>query len=117
MSVTSTVQQQGDRMPMNGHTMRSPLLPPPPPVLQRSNNNNDDPMRTSTTTTTKTTLDGGVSYAQQHLGISLSDGLKKAYDECKSKVERIAGQCRAKNRKFRYVQGFYIHLSPFPCLR
>ena len=74
MSVTSTVQQQGDRMPMNGHTMRSPLLPPPPPVLQRSNNNDDDPMRTSTTTTTKTTLDGGVSYAQQHLGISLSDG-------------------------------------------
>jgi hypothetical protein len=53
-----------------------------------------------TTTTTKST---SVSYAQQQLGVSLSEGLKKAYDGCKAKVERIALQCRAKNRKFRYV--------------
>jgi hypothetical protein len=50
--------------------------------------------------TTKTTSNS-VSYAQQQLGVSLSEGLKKAYDECKAKVERIAAQCRAKNRKFR----------------
>ena len=62
--------------------------------------------------TTKTTSNS-VSYAQHQLGVSLSEGLKKAYDECKAKVERIAAQCRAKNRKFRYIA---ILLSrPCPC--
>ena len=66
--------------------------------------------------TTKTTSNT-VSYAQQQLGISLSEGLKKAYNECKAKVERIAAQCRVKNRKFRYKDSFVLfplslHLAP-----
>ena len=61
------------------------------------------PQQPPVTTTTTTTKGTSVSYAQQQLGVSLSEGLKKAYDGCKAKVERIALQCRAKNRKFRYV--------------
>ncbi|KAF8160001.1 hypothetical protein B0H34DRAFT_782523 [Crassisporium funariophilum] len=45
-----------------------------------------------------------ISYAQQQLGASLTEGLAKAHAECKAKVERIAAQCRAKNRKFRDVE-------------
>lgn len=57
--------------------------------------------------TTKTTANS-VSYAQHQLGVSLSEGLKKAYNECKTKVERIAAQCRVKNRKFRYKHSFVL---------
>ena len=88
MSVSSTVQRDRGR---NRHVqvMRptQPLcrsISPPPPI------------------TTKTTANTSVTYAQQQLGVSLSEGLEKAYDECKAKVERIAAQCRVKNRKFRY---------------
>ena len=51
----------------------------------------------------KTTKSVGhtVSYAQQQVGASITQGMQKAYDECKATVERIATQCRAKNRKFR----------------
>ena len=51
----------------------------------------------------KTTKSVGhtVSYAQQQVGASVTQGMQKAYDECKATVERIAAQCRAKNRKFR----------------
>ena len=86
MSV-STVQR--DRAPNRHVQVGQPTQPlcrsnsPPPPI------------------TTKTTSNS-VSYAQQQLGVSLSEGLKKAYNECKAKVERIAAQCKAKNRKFRY---------------
>ncbi|KAF8889514.1 hypothetical protein CPB84DRAFT_1711621 [Gymnopilus junonius] len=45
-----------------------------------------------------------VSYAQQQLGVSVTKGMRKAYDECKATVERIAAQCRAKNRRFRDVE-------------
>jgi hypothetical protein len=51
----------------------------------------------------KTTKSVGhtVSYAQQQVGASVTQGMQKAFDECKATVERIAAQCRAKNRKFR----------------
>ena len=38
-----------------------------------------------------------VSYAQQRLALSLSEGLKKAHNECKAKVECNAAQCRVVN--------------------
>lgn len=66
--------------------------------------------------TTKTTSNS-VSYAQQHLGVSLSEGLKKAYNECKAKVERIAAQCRVKNRKFRYTNVLLLLPYVAPNLR
>lgn len=80
----STIQR--DRIP-NGH-----VRPSTQQIPQQSN---------IPQITTETTTLNSVSYAQYQLGISLSEGLKKAYDECKAKVERIAAQCRAKNRKFR----------------
>ena len=83
MSVASTVQR--DRVP-NGHAR----------VVRPSTHTNSPQVPITTNTTSKS-----VSYAQQQLGVSLSEGLKQAYDECKAKVERIAAQCRAKNRKFR----------------
>ena len=88
MSVSSTVQRDGGR---NRHVqvMRPTRSNSPPPV------------------TTKT-ISNSVSYAQQQLGVSLSEGLEKAYNECKAKVERIAAQCRVKNRKFRYKHPFVL---------
>jgi hypothetical protein len=86
MSVASTVQR--DRVP-NAHHARVVR-----PSTQPYSNSPQLPITTNTTS-------NSVSYAQQQLGVSLSEGLKKAYDECKAKVERIAAQCRAKNRKFR----------------
>ncbi|KAF8194988.1 hypothetical protein BJ912DRAFT_1085666 [Pholiota molesta] len=62
-----------------------PTLPPPQPEV--------------TVNTVNT-----VSYAQQQLGASATEGMRRAYAECKAAVARIAAQCRAKNRKFRDVE-------------
>ena len=84
MSVSSTAQRIPNRHVQFGRPTQPMCRPNSPPPI-----------------TTKTSSNS-VSYAQQQLGVSLSEGLKKAYNECKAKVERIAAQCRVKNRKFRY---------------
>ena len=92
MSIASSVQQQQrDRMPKNGHVH----------VVGPLKDADDLPQSLHNKPIIGTTKTNSVCYAQQQLGVSLSEGLKKAYDECKAKVERIAMQCRAKNRKFR----------------
>ena len=92
MSVSSTVQR--DRGP-NRHVQ----------VMRPTHRSNSPPPITTKTTS------NSVSYAQQQLGVSLSEGLEKAYNECKAKVERIAAQCRVKNRKFRYYNRLFRFVS------
>jgi hypothetical protein len=94
MSVSSTAQR--DRIP-NRHVQIGR------PTQHMCRPNSPPPITTKTTS-------NSVSYAQQQLGVSLSEGLKKAYNECKTKVERIAAQCRVKNRKFRYKHSFVFVL-------
>ena len=73
--------------------------------VMRSHNHCVDPtLLLRSHTHTQTTLDS-VSYSQQKLGISLSEGLEKTY---KAKVERIAKQYRVKNRKFRGKLPFFV---------
>jgi len=49
-------------------------------------------------------LPGNIAtYTKQQVGASITEGFEKAYNECKANVERIAKNCRAKNRKFRYA--------------
>ncbi|KAF6759436.1 hypothetical protein DFP72DRAFT_885180 [Ephemerocybe angulata] len=45
-----------------------------------------------------------VTYAQYQLGVSISQQKRQAFAECKAQVERIAAQCRRKNRKFRDIE-------------
>ena len=102
MSVSSTVQR--DR----GHNRHVQVMRPPQPMC-RSNSRSPPPPITTTKTTSNS-----VVYAQQQLGVSLSEGLEKAYSECKAKVERIAAQCRLKNRKFRYKLLLCFFPYPWP---
>lgn len=102
MSVSSTVQR--DR----GHNRHVQVMRPAQPMC-RSNSRSPPPPITTTKTTSNS-----VVYAQQQLGVSLSEGLEKAYSECKAKVERIAAQCRLKNRKFRYKLLLCFFPYPWP---
>ena len=52
---------------------------------------------TSTSTTTTAT------FPQHRPGLLVTKELDDAIQDCKEKVERIAKDCRAKNRKFRWV--------------
>jgi hypothetical protein len=99
MSVSSIVQRDRDR----GRNRHVQVMRP-----CRSNSISPPPIATKTTS-------NSVSYAQQQLGVSLSEGLDKAYNECKAKVERIAAQCRLKNRKFRYELTFVLFFPCPPC--
>ncbi|PPQ91204.1 hypothetical protein CVT25_001220 [Psilocybe cyanescens] len=71
----------------------------PPLTRNASPDRNVGPKQKTTTSTVNM-----VSYAQQQLAVSITEGMKQAYDECKATVHRIAAQCRAKNRKFRDVE-------------
>jgi len=42
---------------------------------------------------------------KNQVGVLVTAELDKALKSCKEKVERIARDCRAQNKKFRYVQG------------
>jgi len=42
---------------------------------------------------------------RNQVGVLVTAELDKALKSCKEKVERIARDCRAQNKKFRYVQG------------
>ncbi|KAJ6621539.1 hypothetical protein B0H10DRAFT_2017728 [Mycena sp. CBHHK59/15] len=54
----------------------------------------------------KATESGKASFAQQEkrAGLLVTDELEKALAQCKALVERIAKDCRAKNRRFRDVE-------------
>ena len=56
-----------------------------------------NPLRVTTSSTNI------VSYGQKQLGVSVYAEKEKAIAECKALVERIAKQCRAQNRKFRWA--------------
>jgi len=56
---------------------------------------------------------------KNQVGVLVTAELDKALKSCKEKVERIARDCRAQNKKFRYIQGltrfFEKKSSSFVC--
>ncbi|KAF4610983.1 hypothetical protein D9613_006504 [Agrocybe pediades] len=82
----------------HGVNWHSPILPPatlPVPLAPKADVQQDSSSKELSLT----------SYTQSHLcGISIVAERDAAYAECKATVERIARQCRAKNRKFRDVE-------------
>ncbi|PPR07664.1 hypothetical protein CVT26_001594 [Gymnopilus dilepis] len=104
MSVASSRRSRSrDRGRRNGDYHYQPHQPPPPPPLHIPPINGPPLPPTQHKKTSKSTVNV-VSYAQQQLGVSVTKGMRQAYEECKTTVERIAAQCKAKNRRFRDVE-------------
>lgn len=64
------------------------------------------------TTTTVTTVETITEPAKEQVGLLVTKELEKAIEDCKARVQRIAKDCRAKNRKFRQV--FLVHGYAYP---
>ncbi|KAF9552248.1 cysteine proteinase [Agrocybe pediades] len=76
-------------------------------------------MSTSTTTISVETVTPKapetVSFVKKEAGILVTKELEKAIETCRAKVDRIAKNCRAKNRKFRDIE-FDIENDQYSCL-
>ena len=73
---------------------------PPPPIQYSPLPPTGPPIPSAGDVTTMST----VTYVQQHPSAPVTEGLAKAYEECKNSVLRVASHCRAKNRKFRWAR-------------
>ncbi|KAF8194986.1 hypothetical protein BJ912DRAFT_847616 [Pholiota molesta] len=56
------------------------------------------------TTATAPPQDTTVSFVKEEPSLLVTNELEKAIEDCKAKVDRIAKECRAKNRKFRDIE-------------
>ena len=74
-------------------------------------------MAATTATTTLTTVETKNTFVKKEPGLLVTKELENAIAECKAKVDRIAKDCRSKNRKFRCVSLILLLYSPILRLR
>ena len=70
----------------------------------------------TSTVETKTLPTTSTSLEKEQVGLLVTKELEKAIQDCKAKVQRIAKECHAKNRKFRYSNNHVNHVTVFHLL-